>query len=111
MGTCRKIISNLEEIVARFHEFSIKDHLPNPHKADILSDMKTVTLRSLRRNANLLNSAAEGEELLVTRRGKPYVRIVSASQLGSFVGAGRHLGLKTLVSPTPIPKAEWQGLV
>ncbi len=77
---------------------------------DIMSDMKTVTLRRLRREAELLDSAAGGEELMVTRFGRPYVRIVSAAQAGSFVGAGRHLGASKPVSPRPIPASEWKGL-
>ena len=55
--------------------------------------MKTVTLRSLRRDTGLLDAAAGGEEILVTRFGKPYVRIVPAKQPRSFLGAGKHLGL------------------
>ena len=73
--------------------------------------MKTVTLRSLRRNTGPIDSAAAGEEILVTRFGKPYVRIVPAGQRRTFVGAGRHLGLKKPVSPEPIPKSEWKDLV
>ena len=72
--------------------------------------MKTVTLRSFRRDAELLDEAAGGEEVLVTRFGKPYVRILPARRPGSFVGAGRHLGAKKPVSPEPIPAAEWKGL-
>ena len=75
-----------------------------------MSDVKTVTLRSLRRNAGLLDSAATGEELLVTRFGKPYVRILPANQPRSFIGAGKDLGIKRPVSPDPIPKSEWKGL-
>jgi prevent-host-death family protein len=75
-----------------------------------MSDMKTVTLRRLRREAALLDSAADGEEIMVTRFGRPYVRIVSATQPRSFVGAGRHLGAKKTVSPRPIPASEWKGL-
>jgi prevent-host-death family protein len=71
--------------------------------------MKTVTLRSLRRDADLLDAAAEGEEILVTRFGKPYVRIISARRSRSLVGAGSHLGLKEPVSPDPIPESEWKG--
>ena len=72
--------------------------------------MKTITLRALRRDASLLDSAAEGQEVLVTRFGKPYVRIVPASRPGSFLGAGRHLGQKKAVSSDPIPSSEWKGL-
>ena len=75
-----------------------------------MSDMKTVTLRSLRRDTGLLDSAADGEEILVTRFGKPYVRIVPARQPRSFLGAGKHLGLKKPVSPEAIPPSEWKGL-
>ena len=76
-----------------------------------MSDMKTVTLRRLRREANLLDSSANGEEILVTRFGRPYVRIAPATQPRSFVGAGRHLGAKKPVSPRPAPASEWKGLV
>jgi antitoxin (DNA-binding transcriptional repressor) of toxin-antitoxin stability system len=72
--------------------------------------MKTVTLRSLRRDAQLLDAAAGGEEILVTRFGEPYVRILSAKQPRTFVGAGRHLRMKRPVSPHPIPASEWKGL-
>ena len=78
---------------------------------DRLSDMKTVTLRSLRRDAELLDSAAGGEEILVTRFGKPYVRILPAKRPRSFMGAGKHLGMKKPLSPDPIPASEWKGLV
>jgi prevent-host-death family protein len=72
--------------------------------------MKTVTLRSLRRDAALLDAAAEGEEIVVTRFGKPYVRIVPAKQPRSFLGAGAHLRMKNPVSPDPIPASEWKGV-
>ena len=78
--------------------------------SDILSDMKTVTLRALRRDASLLDAAAEGEEIVVTRFGKPYVRIVPARQPRSFLGAGRHLRQKAAVPSKPIPGSEWKGL-
>ena len=75
-----------------------------------MSDMKTVTLRSIRRDATLLDRAAEGEEILVTRFGKPYVRIVPATQPASFLGAGKHLRQKKAVAAETIPKSEWKGL-
>ena len=78
--------------------------------SDILSDMKTVTLRSLRRDAALLDAAAAGEEIVVTRFGKPYVRIVPAKQPRTFLGAGSHLGLKKGVSSDPVPASEWKGI-
>jgi antitoxin (DNA-binding transcriptional repressor) of toxin-antitoxin stability system len=73
--------------------------------------MRTVTLRSLRRKSRLLDSAAAGEELLVTRFGRPYVRIGPANRARSFLGAGSHLHLEQPVSPEPIPKSSWKGLV
>jgi prevent-host-death family protein len=72
--------------------------------------MRTVTLRSLRRDAALLDAAAEGEEIVVTRFGRPYVRIIPAGKPRSFLGAGKHLGQKDPVSSEPIPSAEWHGL-
>ena len=72
--------------------------------------MKTVTLRALRRDTGLLDAAAHGEEILVTRFGRPYVRIVPAKQPRSFLGAGKHLGLRKAVPPEAIPSSEWKGL-
>ncbi len=77
--------------------------------SDILSDARH-TLRSLRRDADLLDAAAGGEELLVTRFGKPYVRIVPAKQSASFLGAGKRFGMKKPLTPDPIPQSEWKGL-
>lgn len=76
-----------------------------------MSGMKTVTLDSFRKEPALLGSAAGGEELLVTRFGKPYVRIVPASQARTFLGAGKHLGVTRPVSSEPIPPSEWKGAV
>src|SRR2546425_8266056 len=74
--------------------------------SDIMSDMKkTVTLRSLHRDAALLDIAAEGEEIVVTRFGKPYVRIIPAKQLVSWVWDAS--GQKAPVSSEPIPVSEW----
>ena len=83
--------------------------MPRSDLSDILSAMKTVTLRTLRRDARLLDVAASGEEILVTRFGKPYVRIVPAKRARSFLGAGKHLGLRKAVSPEAIPPSEWKG--
>lgn len=71
--------------------------------------MKTVTLRRSRRESQLLDSAADGQEILVTRFGKPYVRILSCKP-NSFLGAASHLGVKTPVTSEPIPPSEWKGL-
>jgi prevent-host-death family protein len=75
-----------------------------------MSNMKTVTLRALRRDSALLDRAAGGEDILVTRRGRPYVRISPAKQPRSFLGAGKHLGPKRAVPPDPIPAEAWKGL-
>jgi prevent-host-death family protein len=75
-----------------------------------MSDMRTVTLRALRRDASLLDAAADGEELIVTRFGKPYIRVVTARKPRSFLGAGRHLGQREAVSADPVPRREWKRL-
>jgi len=72
--------------------------------------MKTVSLRSLMRDGSLLEVAASGEDLLVTRFGRPYVRIVAAEKQSTFIGAGKHLGAKMPVTSEPIPEVEWNGL-
>ena len=72
-------------------------------------DMKTVSLRDLRRESKLLDRAASGEEIVVTKFGKPFVRILPAQKPRSFIGAGRHLAVQA-VSPAPIPPSEWEGL-
>ena len=77
--------------------------------SDMLSDMKVVTLRALRRDASLLDRAAEGEEVVVTRFGKPYVRIVPATRSARFLGAGSHLSSRDAVTPDPVPPSEWKG--
>lgn len=71
--------------------------------------MKRVTLRALRRDASLLDTAAQGEDIVVTRFGKPYVRIVPARKARSFLGAGTHLRQREPVSADPIPASEWKG--
>jgi antitoxin (DNA-binding transcriptional repressor) of toxin-antitoxin stability system len=77
--------------------------------ANILADMKTVTLRRLRRESRLLDSAAAGEEIVVAKFGKPYVMMLP-SQTKSFLGAASHLGVKTPVTFEPVPAFEWKGL-
>jgi antitoxin (DNA-binding transcriptional repressor) of toxin-antitoxin stability system len=71
--------------------------------------MKIATLRRLRRESRLLDLAAAGEEIVVTRFGKPYVRILPGKPK-SFLGAAIHLGVKSPVTSEPIPPSEWKGL-
>ncbi len=75
----------------------------------MLPDVRVVTLHALRRDASVLDAAAGGDEILVTRFGEPYVRIVPARQRRSFLGAGAHLRQKAPVSQDPIPASEWKG--
>ena len=97
-------------MVGRCGARSLTFCLPKEDLSDRVSDMKTVTLRSLRRQSDLLDAAAAGEEILVTRFGKPYVRILPAERPRSFLGAGENLGIKKPVSPEPVPLSEWKGL-
>jgi antitoxin (DNA-binding transcriptional repressor) of toxin-antitoxin stability system len=62
------------------------------------------------RDSALLDKAANGEEILVTRFGKPYVRIVAANQRETFLGAGKHLRQKKALSSKPVPSSEWKGM-
>jgi antitoxin (DNA-binding transcriptional repressor) of toxin-antitoxin stability system len=71
--------------------------------------MKIMTLRRLLKEPRLLALAAAGEEFVVTRFGKPYVRI-SPCKPSSFLGAASHLGVKTPVTSEPIPPSAWKGL-
>jgi antitoxin (DNA-binding transcriptional repressor) of toxin-antitoxin stability system len=89
---------------------SVAGGLPRIRLSDMMSDMRTVTLRDFRRNAALLDAAARGEDIVVTRFGKPYVRISAADRPRTFVGAGIHLRQKAAVSPEPTPRTEWNGL-
>jgi len=68
------------DIIDRSFEFALWQRigLPKPDLFETLSAMKTVTLRSLRRDTGRLDSAVGGEDILVTRFGKPCVRIISA---------------------------------
>jgi antitoxin (DNA-binding transcriptional repressor) of toxin-antitoxin stability system len=71
--------------------------------------MKKVTLRRLRPEAQLPDSAAAGEKIVVARFGKPGARILP-SQPKSFLGAASHFGIKAAVTSEPIPPSEWKGL-
>jgi antitoxin (DNA-binding transcriptional repressor) of toxin-antitoxin stability system len=58
--------------------------------------MKTVTLRRLWRESHLLDSAAGGEEIVVTRFGKPYMRILPGKTktfLGAIIGVNHSCGV------------------
>jgi antitoxin (DNA-binding transcriptional repressor) of toxin-antitoxin stability system len=90
-------------------EYPQKRSLLSVEMSDRLSDMKTVTLRRLRRESRLLDSAAAGKEIVVTKFGKPYVRILPCKPQ-PFLGAASHLGVKTPVTSEPIPPSEWKGL-
>jgi len=49
----------------------------------------TVTLRDFKRDPRYQRMAHEGAEVLVTRRGKPYLRLLPPARSGTFVGAAR----------------------
>jgi prevent-host-death family protein len=76
--------------------------------------MKVVSLRSLRRESALIDSAAKGEEVLVTRFGRPYVRIITArpkSRKAKFPETGRHGKITKPLSSQSTAASEWNGLV
>ena len=88
-------------------ESSISGLIP-PRLSDKLYAMKTVSLRTLRRESTILDEAAQGEDVLVTRFGKPYIRITATGKSNSFVGAGRHLNVSKPVTSDPILASEWK---
>ena len=49
----------------------------------------TVSLRSFKRDPRYQRLAHNGAELVVTKRGKPYLRILAPPKRGSFLGAAR----------------------
>ena len=77
-----------------------------------MSDMKTVTLRSFRRDSTLLDAVAEGEELIVT------LGDLGSGTCMSFPSGGPNRSsalediskMKAPVSPDPVPASEWKGI-
>ena len=68
----------------------------------------TVSLRSFKRDPRYQQLAHQGAEVLVTKRGKPYLRLLPPAKPGSFVGAGR--GGKPLTADVlgpAIPPGAW----
>ena len=49
----------------------------------------TVSLRNFKRDPRYQRLAHQGTEVLVTNRGKPYLRLLPPARSGSFVGAAR----------------------
>jgi antitoxin (DNA-binding transcriptional repressor) of toxin-antitoxin stability system len=49
----------------------------------------TVTLRDFKRDPRYQRLAYAGTEVLVTRRGKPCLRLLPPARSGSFVGAAQ----------------------
>jgi len=76
-----------------------------------LKVMKTVTLRALRREALPAQLAHSGEELLVTKHGRPYLRVLPPERPDTFLGAckaGKPL-TKAILGPAVAPE-EWEAL-
>ncbi len=70
----------------------------------------TVSLRQFVRNPRHAEAAHCGEEVLVTKHGRPYLRILPPEQPRRAFGAGRHLAKGQPLAPAPVPASEWKGL-
>jgi antitoxin (DNA-binding transcriptional repressor) of toxin-antitoxin stability system len=75
----------------------------------ILPDMTRVSVRQFHRDSRFERLAAAGEEVLVTRNGKPYYRVLPAPAPRTFLGGaqtGRPLTARFL-GPAADP-LEWE---
>jgi antitoxin (DNA-binding transcriptional repressor) of toxin-antitoxin stability system len=69
----------------------------------------TVSLRTFKRDPRYQRLAHNGSEVLVTNRGKPYVRVLPPTKRGSFLGAAK--GGKPLqadILKPAIPPEAWK---
>jgi antitoxin (DNA-binding transcriptional repressor) of toxin-antitoxin stability system len=74
-----------------------------------MSDMQvTVSLRNFKRDPRYQRLAHQGAEVLVTKRGKPYLRLLPPARSGSFVGAARAgKPLTADILQPAIPPEDW----
>ena len=75
----------------------------------ILSDMKVVSIRQFHRESRFERLAAGGEEVVVTRNGKPYYRVLPAPVTRSFLGAAQTgEPLTDLFLAPAVQTSEWE---
>ncbi len=55
----------------------------------IMPDMKLVSIRQFHRDSRFERLAASGQEVVVTRRGKPYYRVLPVAAPRSFLGGAQ----------------------
>ncbi len=68
-----------------------------------------VGLRSFKRNPRYQRLAHDGAELLVTKRGKPYLRVLAPPKRGSFLGPARSgKPLTAEILKPAIPPEAWR---
>jgi len=69
----------------------------------------TVSLRTFKRDPRYQRLAHNGAELLVTNRGRPYVRVLPPPKGGSFLGAAKGgKPLRADILKPAIPPGDWK---
>ena len=81
-----------------------------PAMSDILSDMSVITRDFIKRFSHFKRQAMTGSPVkLVDRDGRRFV--FKMEKNSRLLGAGRHLSKGVPLSPEPVDKSEWKGLV
>lgn len=71
----------------------------------------TVSLRSFQRSSRYQRMAHSGAEVVVLRRGRPYLRVLPpAKKPGHFVGAGKGARLTPAILKPAMDESEWNAL-
>lgn len=102
--TIRPLLGATADVILAF--FSL--HLSK--MSDILTVMVTISLRAFQRNPRYQRLAHGGVDVLVTKRGRPYLRILPPPKAGgNFLGAARAgKPLKVDFLKPAIARHEWE---